>query len=273
MANNKLVPDIYKKEVLAALLKNLQVYLTKERGQNFLLDKYILKKMANFIPNASQLVEIGPGFGHFTRFLLEKAKKYSAIEIDKGFIDFLKDTLPESVNIIEKDFLKFKLKDFFEEKVTVAGNIPYHITTKILLRLLRNSIKIDTFYLLMQKEVGDKIFASVGEKKYSRMTVLMNTYTTPKKLLDIPPQSFFPKPSVDSVFMQFSVKDVPYEREYEDFVTTLFSGRRKTIVNSLKKYDKCLIINSLKEVHGNEKIRVEKLSPDEIYQLYQYICK
>lgn len=224
-------------------------------GQHFLFDPNILKKIiaCGGVTKEDTVVEIGPGLGTLTKFLSFYAKKVIAIEIDRKLIGKLDKILavPPSetggegkfgnVELIQADAMKFPY-DTIEGKFKVVANIPYYITTPLLFRLLEFKEKITGMTLLMQKEVAKRIAASHGSKDYGVLSISAQFHTRPELKFMVSRKAFVPPPEVDSAVVHFEVSPSPVypvnnEKLFFDIVKTAFSQRRKTISNSLKKFD------------------------------------
>ncbi|OHD11130.1 MAG: ribosomal RNA small subunit methyltransferase A [Spirochaetes bacterium GWB1_36_13] len=260
---------VYKPETLKTLLLSLNLSLTKEKGQNFLLDSDVLAKMASFFKDTLPILEIGPGIGHFTRYLIEKNQPVTVVELDKGFVRYLEKELGKKIKIIHKDFLKFSFSDLEYPKIVLAGNIPYSITKDILFRLFRNLSFIDEAFILMQAEAGEKLLAEPGTKKYGRLSVLTGFYTEAQILFYVPPKAFFPQPHVDSVYMRFKPKNKDYDKGFEEWLNIVFSNRRKTLASVFKKkLGNEIFDRILKEFAFTVNTRAETLDPETLYKLY-----
>lgn len=220
----------------------------KRRGQNFLFDKNILRKIisAAQLTKNDTVLEIGAGTGLLTEFLAESAGRVVAVEIEKNFLETLKQKFLSSphVKIIEGDFLKIPLNNILhnnhdvEENVKVVANIPYSITAPILTKLLPNSHFFDVIILTMQKEVADRLCAKPRTKAYGSLTLFVNYYCTAEKLFTISPSCFFPKPEVYSACVRLCVrKEKTVVVKDEDFffrvISCAFQQRRKTLQNAL----------------------------------------
>lgn len=262
--------NLYRLSELQKLLKSRGLSLSKERGQNFLYNESILKQMADFVPNKRPILEIGPGFGHMTKLLAQKTNPYFAVELDQGFYLFLKEQFEDRIQLFHENFLKFDFLKLNLSRITVAGNIPYSISLEILLKLLRNLDFIEEFYLLVQLEFGEKLMAQPKNEKYGRITVLTQAYTKPEMLLKVESRNFFPAPNVDSVFMKFTPYGKTYDRDFEVFVTQIFSARRKTFLNLLKNKASSEILENLwHKMNYSKTLRAEELSPQKIFEVYQ----
>ena len=248
-------------------------------GQHFLFDPNILKKIISCsgISKDDTVVEIGAGLGTLTRFLSLYAKKVIAIELDKRLIEKLEGILSESnnVEIIQADALKFPYNTI-EDKFKVVANIPYYITTPILFRLLEFREKITSMTLLMQKEVAKRITASHGSRDYGVLSISAQYHTRPELKFMVSRKAFVPPPDVDSAVVHFNVSPRPVfpvsnEKLFFDIVRTAFSQRRKTILNSLRKFEG---IEGALSISGIDPgIRPEKLSIEDFIRLTDSFIK
>lgn len=220
--------------------------LSKSLGQNFLTDKNIIDKIidASDITSDDLVIEIGPGIGVLTAEAAEKAKKVIAIEIDKNLIPILNDTLAEydNVEIINDDVLKVDLNQIIKQanckKVRIIGNLPYYITTPIIMGILEKGIHADSITIMMQKEVAERIKASPGGKTYGALSVAVQYYCTVENVAIVPKEVFVPVPKVDSAVLRLNIrKDKPVslldERMFFKCIKAGFGQRRKTLQNSL----------------------------------------
>ena len=220
----------------------------KSLGQNFLIDKNIINKIVNIgnINKDKVIMEIGPGYGNLTEYIAsQKPKKILAIEKDKNLVSFLKKKFKNNnkINIQNKDILNIIKKNNFGNNITVFGNLPYNISTKILasLILLENWPPwYDSLIFMFQKEVADRIIAKTRTKEFSRLTVLSNWRLDVKKHFDISKNCFFPKPKVNSTLLSFRPKknnlyNLKQPEKLEIVTRTLFSNRRKMINKSYNK--------------------------------------
>ena len=176
----------------------------KSLGQNFLLNKEIIKKIVDLgkITNESTIIEIGPGTGNLTQELIKKKpKKFIAIEKDKALYEKLKNKYQTELDLINKDVLKIQWDKFLNQNVTIFGNLPYNISAKLLIQWISlnnfNNI-FKKFILMFQKEVADRIVADVNSKKYGRLSIFTNWKLNSQKIIDINPENFFPKPKIKS---------------------------------------------------------------------------
>jgi 16S rRNA (adenine1518-N6/adenine1519-N6)-dimethyltransferase len=274
------------------LLKQFNFRMTKSLGQNFLIDQSILDKIieGSELTKDDYVLEIGPGMGSMTQKLCESAGKVVAVEIDKNLLPVLKVTLEEydNVTIINHDILKLDLKKVFEEhfgdkKVKVIANLPYYITTPIIMKLLEDKLNLQSITIMVQKEVGDRIKAAPGGKEYGALSVAVQYYARPSQVLLVPPHSFIPQPEVDSIVLKLDILTNPaVEVESESLffrvVKASFGQRRKTLLNALTAGNLGLtkeqLRDVLKSVDVEENRRGETLSLQEFAnianKLYKY---
>ena len=247
--------------------------MRKKFGQHFLFDKNILKKILNCsgVTGEDTVIEIGPGLGTLTNIIAERAKEVIAIEFDKKLISRLKENvaLTANVTIIRDDALKFDYHSI-QNRFRVVANIPYYITTPLLFRLLEYRENIISMTLLLQKEVAKRIVASPGGKDYGVLSITSRIFTRPELKFMVTRKVFSPPPDVDSAVVHFEVSPVPFFKIknvtlFTDIVRTAFSQRRKTIINSLKKFEG--IGNALDKAGIDSKLRPEKVSIEDFARL------
>lgn len=230
------------------ILEKYNFSFQKSLGQNFIIDVNILKNMIQYagISNTSRVIEIGPGIGALTEQLALHAKKVVAIEIDHRLINILKETLCdyENIRFIHQDVLKMDLKTEMkqtftkEQDIHIVANLPYYITTPILMKLLTDRLPIHHLTLMMQKEVADRIIAQPNSKEYGSLSIAVQYYTEPKIVMTVPKNVFMPKPKVQSAVLKMKVrKEPPVQVIDEDTFFTIvrasFAHRRKTLRNNL----------------------------------------
>ena len=257
----------------------------KSYGQNFLNDNNILENIVkeSNIKENSLVIEIGPGSGALTKYLAKEAKNVLAYEIDTRLEDILYDNLADyhNIEIIFDDFLNRNIKEDVNKyqygNIYVVANIPYYITTPIIIKLIESKIEFDAITLMIQKEVGDRFTAKVGSHDYSSITVFLNYYFDVKKLFLVSRNSFIPKPNVDSVVISLNRKDTKYnvlnEELFFKIVRDAFQFKRKNLRNNLKKYDLDIINNVLIKYHYDLTVRAEKLSVEIFVEIANSLTK
>lgn len=257
------------------LLKKNSFKFTKSLGQNFLIDDTVLNDIVNSadISPEDEIIEIGPGFGALTRLLLDKGKRVTAIELDKKLIPILKEEFKDYDNfkVINEDVLKCDLDEIIGNKeVKVLANLPYYVTTPIIIKLIKGKNSIKSITIMIQKEVADRIAACPGTKDYGALTLLVNYYCQVNKVRDVSPASFMPQPKVSSTVINLiprkekSVK-VNDEVLFFKIIREAFNMRRKTLSNSLMPLGlpKEKLVKLLQESDIDPKRRGETLSIDE----------
>jgi len=210
----------------------------KSLGQNFLIDRSVLQQIVDTVEISNkEVLEIGPGSGNLTTFILKKnPKKFYVIEKDDDLALLLKDKFSNEINIINDDVLKISEDKISNEKLTVFGNLPYNISTEILSKWIVNINKdfwFENLVLMFQKEVAERIVAETNTSKYGRLSILSNWKLNIKKIIDIKPQSFSPRPKIDSTLLLFTPREDFFElkdaKNLEMFTRVFFSQRRKML--------------------------------------------
>jgi len=268
------------------LLNKHDANALKKYGQNFLIDENILNTIANSLDNElGCVIEIGPGLGSLTRKLVKRFNKVLAYEIDPKMIEVLNDTILESnFKIIAGDFLKTNIeKDiqeyFNQDNIYVIANLPYYITTPILLKILEEAPSIKKMTIMIQKEVASRFLGKPNTKDYNSLSVLIQTYMNVSKVCDVSSNCFYPAPLVDSTVIKLERKDKPdyeikNEQQFQKINRMLFRQRRKTIVNNLKEgYSKEEILNVLNKLNIKETERSESLTCQQIIELANLLTK
>ncbi|WP_337865114.1 16S rRNA (adenine(1518)-N(6)/adenine(1519)-N(6))-dimethyltransferase RsmA [Ignavibacterium sp.] len=209
----------------------------KRFGQNFLLDKNIIKKIAEVIDPkpGEKIIEIGPGQGALTDLLAESGAEVIAVEIDKRVIEFLSESYP-NVEIINQDFLEFDLKKLNSNELRVVGNIPYNITSQIIFKLIENHQIVRDFVFMVQYEVAKRMIAKKGTKDYGILAVLLGYFANAELCFKVSPNVFYPKPKVFSAVVRIDFKkkiDYSLSKIFIRIVKAAFGNRRKTLKNSL----------------------------------------
>ncbi|GAA0467294.1 16S rRNA (adenine(1518)-N(6)/adenine(1519)-N(6))-dimethyltransferase RsmA [Alkalibacillus silvisoli] len=233
-----------------AIMERHNLSFKKSLGQNFLIDVNILENIVSKanVDDKSIVIEIGPGIGALTEQLAKQAQHVYAFEIDGRLIEVLEDTLApyDNVTVINQDILEVDLEAFIEENVQqgqsvqVVANLPYYITTPILMKLLSSHLPIDSITVMMQKEVAARMSADANTKDYGSLSIAVQYYTTSKVVMNVPKTCFIPQPNVDSAILQLTVRREPYiqvenEDLYFEVVQASFGQRRKTLKNNLKR--------------------------------------
>lgn len=237
-------PIIAKREVTKYILKTFDIHMSKRLGQNFLIDEGIVQEIvrAADLRPGEKVLEIGPGIGTLTQGLAEAGADVIAVEIDKRLPEVLAKTLEgyENVRIVHGDILKVNIPELTDgENFKVVANLPYYITTPIIMALLEQRLPVTKLVAMVQKEVALRMTARPGKKDYGALSVAVQYYTHPWIVADVPPQSFIPAPDVDSVVICCDVLEKPAvhaksEKMFFRTVKAAFSQRRKTLANALK---------------------------------------
>lgn len=267
--------------VIKALMKKHGFEFSKGLGQNFLINPSVCPKIAEQ-GNAKSgfgIIEIGTGIGVLTAELAKRADKVVAIEIDDRLIPILEDTLSEfeNVKIINEDVLKTDLSKIIEENfkgldVAVCANLPYYITSPVIMKLLESRLRIKSVTVMVQKEAGKRLCADMGTRDMGAVTVAVNYFSKPKILFDVSRGSFMPSPNVDSCVVRFDIKEeTPKGVEDEKFFFKVargaFSQRRKTLANSVTSalaIEKSIVLQSLQQSGLAVNVRPEQLSMEEL---------
>lgn len=265
----------------------------KSLGQNFIIDPNILDKIVEKadLDKETGVIEIGPGIGALTQKLAENAGKVVAIEIDQRLIPILNETLVDNDNVvvINGDVLKLPLDKIIEEElagykaIKVVANLPYYITTPIIMKLLEDKLKLDLIMVMIQKEVAERISAAPGSKDYGSLTLAIEYYAKANTAFSVPRKVFLPEPNVDSAVLQLQIRDTPpYRVDDEEFlfqvIRASFAQRRKTIYNNLTnnlvgKEQKEEVLRILDLLNIDQKRRAETLTLKEFVELSNYLLK
>lgn len=237
-------PKIASREVTTHILKRFGLRMSKKLGQNFLIDAGIVQGIVDAaeIKPGDRVLEIGPGIGTLTQGLAEAGAEVKAVELDKKLPAVLAETLKTypNVTIVPGDILKVNIPAIMGEgSFKVAANLPYYITTPILMTLLERHLPITHMVTMVQKEVAERMVAKPGSRIYGALSAAVQYYTEPEIVLDVPPRSFIPAPEVDSVVISCKVRKTPAvavqdEKMFFRVVKAAFGQRRKTLANALK---------------------------------------
>ncbi len=231
-----------------AVLQKYNFHVQKKYGQNFLIDAHVLERIIEEadVTKDDFVIEIGPGIGTMTQYLCEAAGQVAAVEIDKNLIPILHDTLSsyDNVEIINEDILKLDIAAFAREKnsgrpVKVVANLPYYITTPIIMGLFESHAPIESITVMVQKEVAERMQCKPGSKDYGALSLAVQYYASPKIVANVPPNCFLPRPNVGSAVIRLTRHEEPPVRPEDEalmfrLIRASFNQRRKTLVNGLK---------------------------------------
>ncbi len=241
------VPTLGNPKNTIEILNKYKFVFQKKFGQNFLIDEHVLGKIIRSaeITEDDFVVEIGPGIGTLTQYLAASAREVAAIEIDDALIPILKDTLSayDNVTVIHEDVLKVDLCKLAEEKnggkpIKVVANLPYYITTPIIMGLFENHVPVESITIMVQKEVADRMKTGPGSKDYGALSLAVQYYAKPELVANVPPNCFMPRPRVGSAVIRLTRHtEVPVQAKDEklmfQIIRASFNQRRKTLVNGL----------------------------------------
>ena len=261
------------------LMKKYGITANKNLGQNFLIDESVIIDACDSanINKEDLVIEIGPGLGTLTKYILERAGKVICVELDDRMIDILKERffLYENFEIINEDILKVDLHKLIKEEkngniknVKIVANLPYYITTPIIMKLLEERLDLQSITVMVQKEVAERLIAVPGEKFTGAITYSVYYYADSENVRIVDKSSFIPEPSVESEVINLKIRENPpvnvnNEELFFKLIKIAFMQRRKTLVNSLSNsgfIEKNKIMEILKQLNINENIRAEKLS-------------
>ena len=268
------------------VIQKYEFAFQKKFGQNFLIDTHVLDKIisAAEITKDDLVVEIGPGIGTMTQYLACAAREVVAIEIDKMLIPILQDTLSEydNITVINEDVLKVDLNKLAEEKnggrpVKVVANLPYYITTPIIMGLFENHVPLHSITIMVQKEVADRMRMGPGTKDYGALSLAVQYYAEPYLVANVPPNCFMPRPNVGSAVIRLTVHENPPvtvrdEKLMFRLIRASFNQRRKTLANGLKNspelhYSKEQIEEAIERLEVSPSIRGEALTLEQFAKL------
>ena len=277
--------------VIKSLMSEAGITFRKDYGQNFLTNRLIPEEIAeNCTDKAESLIlEIGPGIGCLTQELALRYRRVVAVEIDKGLIPVLEKTLAEydNVTVINEDIMKIDLQKLVDEysggmPVSVCANLPYYITTPIIMRLLESGVEFSSITVMVQNEVAARLASLPGSSDYGAITAVLGFYGTVRKLFKVSAGCFVPAPKVDSAVVRIDLFDTPKyapknEKLFRDLIKAAFEMRRKTLVNAisakLPHINKQKLSESLASLGMSESIRGERLSTEDFVKLADLIAE
>lgn len=274
------------------VLQKHDFHFQKKFGQNFLIDPHVLDKIieAAEVTKDDFVLEIGPGIGTMTQYLADAAREVTAVEIDDALIPILQDTLKEwdNVSVIHGDILKTDIRKIADEKnqgrpIKVVANLPYYITTPIIMGLFESHVPVDSITVMVQKEVADRMQTGPGSKDYGALSLAVQYYAKPEIVANVPPNCFMPRPKVGSAVIRLTTYDNP-PVEVDDeklmfrIIRASFNQRRKTLANGLKNaadldIPKELIAESIESLGHGPSVRGEALTLEEFAALSNYISR
>ena len=274
------------------VLQKYNFNFQKKFGQNFLIDTHVLEKIIeeSGITKDDFVLEIGPGIGTMTQYLCENAREVAAVEIDKNLIPILADTLSayDNVEVINDDILKVDINKLAEEKnggkpIKVVANLPYYITTPIIMGLFESHVPIDSITIMVQKEVADRMQVGPGTKEYGALSLAVQYYAKPEIVAIVPPNCFMPRPKVGSAVIRLERYEKPPVEVKDEklmfrIIRASFNQRRKTLVNGLKNspefpFSKEQIEKALEMCGFSLNVRGEALTLEQFAQLANAFLK
>lgn len=276
------IPTLGNPQKTIEILQKYHFSFQKKFGQNFLIDTRVLDKIiaAANITKEDFVLEVGPGIGTMTQYLAAAAGRVTAVEIDRTLIPILQDTLREydNVKIINQDILKLDIRKLAEEEnhgrpIKVVANLPYYITTPIIMGLFESHVPVESITVMVQKEVADRMQVGPGTKDYGALSLAVQYYATPYIVANVPPNCFMPRPNVGSAVIKLTVHaEPPVEVEDEKLLFRIirasFNQRRKTLANGLKNaadlhLPREVIEKSIEELGKGPSVRGEALTLEE----------
>ncbi|MBR4209680.1 MAG: 16S rRNA (adenine(1518)-N(6)/adenine(1519)-N(6))-dimethyltransferase RsmA [Lachnospiraceae bacterium] len=269
-----------------AVLQKYNFRFQKKFGQNFLIDPHVLEKIirAAEVTKDDFVLEIGPGIGTMTQYLAEAAREVLAVEIDRSLLPILEDTLSpyDNVTVLNADILKVDIAEIAREKnegkpIKVVANLPYYITTPILMGLLESGAPVSSITVMVQKEVADRMAAGPGTKDYGALSLAVQFYAETYLAANVPPNCFMPRPNVGSAVIRLTRREEPPVKVHSQellfkLIRASFNQRRKTLVNGLNNYaglsySKEEIQEALRQMNLSETVRGETLTLSQFAEL------
>ncbi len=275
-------------QVTIETIKKYRFAFQKRFGQNFLIDGHVIDKIisAAEITKKDTVVEIGPGIGTMTQYLAENAGRVYAVEIDKNLIPILEDTLSEydNVQIINQDILKTDIAQLAGDgRIKITANLPYYITTPIIMSIFENHVPAESVTVMVQKEVAQRMQAKPGSKEYGALSLAVQYYAEPYIVANVPPNCFIPRPNVGSAVIRLKCYDIPSvkvsdEKLMFDIIRASFNQRRKTLQNGIKNFSELdfsgeQVKSALLEMGLPENVRGEILSLEQFAELSNLLAK
>ena len=275
--------DLYEETI--KVLKQYKITANKKLGQNFLVDEKIIEeiiKAAN-ISKKDLKIEIGPGIGSLTKSIIPNAGKTICIELDKKMANIISNRFKNEIEIINEDILKVDLKKIAEQNkdknIKVVANLPYYITTPIIMKLLESNLELESITVMVQKEVAERLIAKPGDSLSGAITYTVYYYAIGTKITDVPNNSFIPKPEVTSQVIKLTLRKEPItyienKEKFFEIIKLAFMQRRKTLVNSLansKIATKQKIEQILDELNIEKNIRAENLTMEQFAEIAKRI--
>ena len=275
-----------------AVLQKYNFNFQKKFGQNFLIDTHVLDKIIeeSHITKDDCVLEIGPGIGTMTQYLAENAREVIAVEIDRALIPILQDTLSayDNVTVINEDILKVDINKIAEEKnngkpIKVVANLPYYITTPIIMGLFESHVPLKSITIMVQKEVADRMQEGPGSKEYGALSLAVQYYAKPEIVANVPPNCFMPRPNVGSAVIRLTrYEEPPVDVKDDKYMFALirasFNQRRKTLVNGLTNaaelnLSKEEVQTALEEMGLSATVRGEALTLEQFAELSNFLTK
>lgn len=274
------------------IIKKYEFAFQKKFGQNFLIDAHVLDKIiaAAEITKEDCVVEIGPGIGTLTQYLAEAAREVISVEIDKMLLPILEETLADypNVTVINQDILKVDLEQLVQQHnegrpVKIVANLPYYITTPIIMSLFEKHVPVTSITVMVQKEVAERMQAGPGTKDYGALSLAVQYFSQPYIAANVPPNCFMPRPKIGSAVIRLTCHEKPpVQAEDEQMlfkvIRASFNQRRKTLVNGLNNspdipFSKEAVIGALREMSLSETVRGEALTLEQFAQLTNLLCR
>lgn len=272
------------------IIQKYEFAFQKKFGQNFLIDTHVLEKIVDAagVNKEDMVLEIGPGIGTMTQYLAEHARHVVAVEIDPHLIPILEETLADydNITVINSDILKLDIKELAQtynqgKPIKVVANLPYYITTPIVMGLLESDVPIDNITVMVQKEVADRMQVGPGTKDYGALSLAVQFYADPYIVANVPPNCFIPKPNVGSAVIRLTRHQIP-PVEVKDsklmfrLIRASFNQRRKTLQNGLNNspeipFSKELIVEAIESLGVSPTIRGEALTLAQFARLADYL--